>query len=215
MIVCEVSNDDHLCTLALLGCSCKGRKLVPFDRDGTSIAVPSGEFAFVGQKCGQPVTVVDAFVIDRQAVSCDSYRDCADAGGCEDLPLEQCVRGYVLTDHEHASDYCMWRSGRLPTNAEWQKAARRDKSTVPEGRCNLGTEPVTKRCLNRSGYGLEYTLPGFEEWTSTTCYDAVRRVDRFVTLELKVDLASAGLSTNHLNQFRCAASAGAVGSATR
>jgi formylglycine-generating enzyme required for sulfatase activity len=30
----------------------------------------------------------------------------------------------VLVDHEHASFYCAWRGGRLPTEEEWERASR-------------------------------------------------------------------------------------------
>jgi formylglycine-generating enzyme len=91
----------------------------------------------------RPRTVhVDAFAIDRDEVSVASYRRCVAAGGCDLDPLisgdERYIRDawpLVNVTWLEAKDYCRWRGGRLPTEAEWERAARGDEpeATWPWG----------------------------------------------------------------------------------
>ena len=91
----------------------------------------------------QPRNVyLDAFAIDRDEVSVAAYRRCVAAGGCDLDALISADERYIHDDWPlvnvtwlEAQDFCRWRGGRLPTEAEWERAARGDdpKATWPWG----------------------------------------------------------------------------------
>jgi formylglycine-generating enzyme required for sulfatase activity len=85
---------------------------------------------------------LDAYAIDRDEVSVADYRRCVAAGGCDLDPLISGDERYIHDDWPlvnvtwlEAGDYCRWRGARLPTEAEWERAARGDdvEATWPWG----------------------------------------------------------------------------------
>ncbi len=107
--------------------------------DPLAVFVPSGPFA-MGSEAGLPDerpqhdVYLDSYWIDRGEVTVGAYAACVEAGGCE-LPSVSggdCNWGVpgrddhpiACIDWFRAAQYCAWAGKRLPSEAEWEKAAR-------------------------------------------------------------------------------------------
>jgi len=123
------------------------------EKDGmVMVFVPAGEFR-MGSNAGDsdeiPVHQVnlDAFWIDQTEVTNAMYTKCVADGGCAPPSSSRSVTRVsyygnsefddypvIYVDWNKAKNYCEWRGARLPTEAEWEKAARgTDGRTYPWG----------------------------------------------------------------------------------
>ena len=99
------------------------------------VLVPAGEFRTVSQSSPlddrvEKVVFVDDFYIDLYEVTNRRYRECVQQGVC-DLPDKTTPyddpayidHPVVFVTYSMAETYCEWRGSRLPSKAEWDKAA--------------------------------------------------------------------------------------------
>jgi len=110
------------------------------------VSVPAGDFIMgcipwpagscvQGQNDnGSIAATQSAFKIDETEVTEWEYRQCIDAGWCKipssgALPSTSSNRAVAGINRQSAINYCAWVGKRLPSEAEWEKAAR-----GPDGR---------------------------------------------------------------------------------
>jgi eukaryotic-like serine/threonine-protein kinase len=160
--------------------------------------VPAGEFTMGNDKGNteeRPASLIDVetFYIDKYEVTNEMYSACVASSRCRmpRLPGSATRRSYynnpvfanypvIYLDWKMAKTYCEWRDARLPTEAEWEKAARGadDKRAYPWGDsfdcdfanhsgCVGDTAPVNQYDKGQSPYGVYGMSGNVWEWTNS------------------------------------------------
>ena len=152
--------------------------------------------AWFAAEAPQHTVYLDAYSIDKYEVANARYQACVDAGGCT-APHDPSsatrtsyygnpdYAGYpvINVDWGQAETFCAWEGKRLPTEAEWEKAARgTDGRIYPWGnqnptcdlangvvqgkRCVGDTSPVGSYAAGASPYGVMDMAGNVWEWVN-------------------------------------------------
>jgi len=160
----------------------------------TQLYVPEGKF-FMGEGdrrlhaySPQHAVYLDAFWIDKVEATNAMYEKCVNAGGCNLPASDNLYYGkwayrnlpVVYVNWFGAEKYCQWAGRRLPTEAEWEKAARGvDRRFYPWGNerpnprlANFNESligealPADRYPLGASPYGALNMTGNVREWVA-------------------------------------------------
>lgn len=159
------------------------------------VLIPAGEFS-MGSEDGLPDSrplhrvYVSAYWLDKYPVTNRQYRQCVEAGGClfpkDRSSYDEAARAeHPVTNvmWSQARGYCRWLGKRLPTEAEWEKAARGTDGrlypwgnsdevfktrarTIEQQMMKTGTDPVGTMDVAVSPYGVADLVGNVSEWVN-------------------------------------------------
>jgi len=163
------------------------------------VDVPAGEFlmgstveqvAAYGKECTgcdysieqpQHRVYLDTFQIGKFEVTNRQYMQCVRAGACTGNSTDPAKDDHPVVSVAwfEADSFCRWNGGRLPTEAEWEKAARgTDGRIYPWGDesptcdlanytgCGKDTKPVGSTPKGASVYGAQDMAGNVWEWVN-------------------------------------------------
>lgn len=226
-----------LILLFLASCTTMPDQIV--DKKGATMAlVPSGEFEMIiwdemsNSRSVQSVYLED-FYIDIYEVTNQRYSECVKQGECVEPVNTMEYADPALLDHpvifvtwDMAESYCKWRGARLPTKAEWEKAAQDelketeyfwgDESPLCQVGARMGAgidkntnyDPDTQSVGNSppNNYGLYDMTGSMWEWVQDKhVLDAYTNSPGYVSFLRIYRLSGYGpLYNRYLCSFRCA-----------
>jgi len=142
---------------------------------------PRDNECFGNEKPSHQVTITKGFLIGQTVVTVGAYQRFASATGRQ-MPTAPNFNSswanqnmpIVNINWDDSQAYCQWSGGRLPTEAEWEYAARAGSTQARSGPLNQvawywgnkgwGTHDVAQKRAN--GFGLYDTLGNVWEWVS-------------------------------------------------
>lgn len=147
------------------------------DAHGRMVLVPAGQFLF-GDKTENKTMNLPAFYIDETEVSNAEYQRFSQATGREAPKTQDYTThpDYPVSgvSYQDAAAYAAWAGKRLPTEEEWEKAARgTDGRNFPWGDNAWTTgvpnklQPVNSQPSRLSPYGAYNMAGNVWEWTTT------------------------------------------------
>ncbi len=194
-------------TMAVLGCGHDAR-LEPVRHESAAFLVESkrgteavchipGSVFLMGTDTGEEDerperrVHISGFFLHASEVTVDGYAECVDSGTCQEPAIGGECNWRVAGREDHpvncvswydAVTYCEWVGGRLPTEAEWEKAGRgeigryypwgdetpdcdRAAIGISLGCGELSTWPVGSFPAGRSVYGVSDLVGNVYEWT--------------------------------------------------
>jgi formylglycine-generating enzyme required for sulfatase activity len=149
-----VGYDEGLVTAAGAGSAWAAEAEITGKDGAMMVLVPAGEFVMGSDDSQDDAekpahrVFLDAFYIDKHEVTVGRYARLLEATGAKP-PMkwdtidqaEHRARPVVFVDWEDAAMYCRWAGKRLPTEAEWEKAARGTDGRIYP----WGNDPPTPR----------------------------------------------------------------------
>ena len=226
-----------------------------YQKRGGMIEIPGGLFV-MGSNDGLPderpphTVSVPTFWIDEFEVTTAQYQVCVDANQCDQAGLETVCNANLPDFGEHpincvdwsqAESFCSWAGKRLPSEAEWEKAARgTDQRRFPWGHSAPQPDLLNYNDLfgstvqvglyddGVSFYGVHNMAGNVQEWTAdyyASDYYSIDppepdpqgpatgdfRVVRGGNWKLKINLGDALFTTTVRGRFRPIDSEGTIG----
>jgi formylglycine-generating enzyme required for sulfatase activity len=159
---------------------------------GTFVMGSDETFDISIQTPAHKVTLTKAYCIDRTEVTMGAFARCVRAKQCTyDDTILGMAESYPrwpmdFVNWQDATDYCRVQGGRLPTDAEWEYAARgtdgrlypwgnepptdehwhiQPRGDSPSTVSDVGTHPK-----GRSFFGLDDMAGNVEEWVADACH---------------------------------------------